>query len=185
MSLCFCALQSPSPPTSLSSSLSPNLSLPPTPGVRASRCVYRVDLAHRTWQIETQPGFRPVCCCCCCGCSVLQKPAGWSANRHLFCVEIRTCRPLLENGWLGYWLHHCVLRNSLAGSKYVVSMCRIQGVSVCVTSECMHPGTLPRERVCKDLSSLERRRPGRGLQRQVRVCACVRVCVCVCVCVRV
>ena len=31
-------------------------------------------------------------------------------------------------GWPGCWLHHCVLRNSLAGSKNVVSMCRIHPV---------------------------------------------------------
>ena len=31
-------------------------------------------------------------------------------------------------GWPGCWLHHCVLRNSLAGSKNVVFMCRIHPV---------------------------------------------------------
>jgi hypothetical protein len=80
-------------------------------------CWRACELRH----IETQPGFRQV------SCLALQndhrKPAGWSVKGYLFCVEIRNCRPPLEEtGWLGAgFINVCLTR--WLGQKTVVSMC--------------------------------------------------------------
>jgi hypothetical protein len=53
----------------------------------------------------------------------------------------RNCRSLSpETGWLGCWLHQCVLKKSLAGSKNVVSNCRIrtvEGIEASLPGKCV------------------------------------------------
>ena len=91
----------------------------------------------------------------------LTETAAWIWSSFLLCaLETRwlgvrkTCgigllyrnyRSLLEEtGWLGCWLHQCVLRNTLAGSKKVVSISRTTTV---------HLLQLPQQLLCSLVSS--------------------------------
>ena len=88
--------------------------------LRVNLFKYRVVPGDRNWLIETAAWIWSSFLLC-------ALETRWLGVRKTCGIGLfyRNYRSLLEEtGWLGCWLHQCVLRNTLAGSKKVVSISR-------------------------------------------------------------